>query len=333
MLVQARRLAIPAIEQRGTWLLDDVGVPCSRIPSCPPRRGDRGSPGRRRPTVSATPATATCTPRWRSRAAPAPPRAPSRRSTTSSRPRSTSAAPRLVSTAWHPQAPPPRPQAGRGEPRLQRRIKATSTQPGPSTRQGTRSRTIAVSLGPAPRPSSGRWAHGSTPPGSWPQEGGHNRTGTVFTRNRPPSALGIAAAVAASIWGASPGHAFTTPAPAYTARRGAGWLPRTRSTRTRPPRTRRSSAPHGDRALDRRQPHHPDASNVVAAFQVGRVDAGGDADNGFATSSDGGRTWTDGLLPGLTRDGPHAGPSLPPRLRRGGHVRSRRHRLRQLARL
>jgi glycolate oxidase len=32
MLVQARRLAIPAIEQRGTWLLDDIGVPCARIP-------------------------------------------------------------------------------------------------------------------------------------------------------------------------------------------------------------------------------------------------------------------------------------------------------------
>jgi glycolate oxidase len=32
MLVQARRLAVPAIEQRGNWLLDDVGVPCSRIP-------------------------------------------------------------------------------------------------------------------------------------------------------------------------------------------------------------------------------------------------------------------------------------------------------------
>ncbi|MHB8508503.1 MAG: FAD-binding oxidoreductase [Candidatus Dormibacteria bacterium] len=32
MLVQARRLAIPAIEQRGSWLLDDVGVPCARIP-------------------------------------------------------------------------------------------------------------------------------------------------------------------------------------------------------------------------------------------------------------------------------------------------------------
>lgn len=33
MLVMARRLAIPAIEQRGTWLLDDIGVPCARIPA------------------------------------------------------------------------------------------------------------------------------------------------------------------------------------------------------------------------------------------------------------------------------------------------------------
>ncbi|HEV1998051.1 MAG TPA: FAD-linked oxidase C-terminal domain-containing protein [Candidatus Dormibacteraeota bacterium] len=32
MLVQARRLAIPAIEQRGSWLLDDIGVPCARVP-------------------------------------------------------------------------------------------------------------------------------------------------------------------------------------------------------------------------------------------------------------------------------------------------------------
>jgi glycolate oxidase len=32
MLVQARRLAIPAIERRGNWLLDDVAVPCARIP-------------------------------------------------------------------------------------------------------------------------------------------------------------------------------------------------------------------------------------------------------------------------------------------------------------
>jgi glycolate oxidase len=32
MLVQARRLAVPAIERNGSWLLDDVAVPCARVP-------------------------------------------------------------------------------------------------------------------------------------------------------------------------------------------------------------------------------------------------------------------------------------------------------------
>lgn len=44
-----------------------------------------------------------------------------------------------------------------------------------------------------------------------------------------------------------------------------------------------------------------DPRNVVAAFQEDRVASGGDAGNGFATSFDGGRTWTHGFLPGLTR--------------------------------
>jgi hypothetical protein len=39
---------------------------------------------------------------------------------------------------------------------------------------------------------------------------------------------------------------------------------------------------------------------VVTAFQEGRVDAGGDADNGWASSLDGGLTWGFGNLPGLT---------------------------------
>ena len=41
--------------------------------------------------------------------------------------------------------------------------------------------------------------------------------------------------------------------------------------------------------------------NAVAVFQSGRVDAGGDADNGYAVTLDGGKTWTHGLLPGLTK--------------------------------
>ena len=41
--------------------------------------------------------------------------------------------------------------------------------------------------------------------------------------------------------------------------------------------------------------------NAVAAFQEDRVDSGGDAGNGFATTTDGGKTWHHGYLPGLTR--------------------------------
>lgn len=39
---------------------------------------------------------------------------------------------------------------------------------------------------------------------------------------------------------------------------------------------------------------------IVSGFQVARIYSGGGADVGFATSTDGGKTWTNGLLPGLT---------------------------------
>jgi hypothetical protein len=41
-------------------------------------------------------------------------------------------------------------------------------------------------------------------------------------------------------------------------------------------------------------------STIVSAFQVARVPNGGGADVGFATSTDGGSTWTKGFLPHLT---------------------------------
>jgi hypothetical protein len=41
-------------------------------------------------------------------------------------------------------------------------------------------------------------------------------------------------------------------------------------------------------------------STIVSAFQVGRIFSGGGADIGFATSTDGGATWTNGFLPGIT---------------------------------
>jgi len=42
-------------------------------------------------------------------------------------------------------------------------------------------------------------------------------------------------------------------------------------------------------------------STIVSAFQVARVFAGGGADIGFATSTNGGTTWSYGFLPALTR--------------------------------
>lgn len=41
-------------------------------------------------------------------------------------------------------------------------------------------------------------------------------------------------------------------------------------------------------------------STIVTAFQVARIFGGGGADIGFATSTDGGSTWSNGYLPGIT---------------------------------
>jgi hypothetical protein len=41
-------------------------------------------------------------------------------------------------------------------------------------------------------------------------------------------------------------------------------------------------------------------STIVSAFQVGRIFGGGASDIGFATSSNGGASWTSGFLPGIT---------------------------------
>lgn len=41
-------------------------------------------------------------------------------------------------------------------------------------------------------------------------------------------------------------------------------------------------------------------STLVSTFQVGRIASGGSSDIGFATSTDGGNTWNNGFLPGIT---------------------------------
>src|SRR3981081_4879383 len=55
-------------------------------------------------------------------------------------------------------------------------------------------------------------------------------------------------------------------------------------------------------------------STLVAAFQTGRIAPGGSTDIGWATSTDGGNTWSHGFLPGLTKgegNGPYDAASDP----------------------
>ncbi len=55
-------------------------------------------------------------------------------------------------------------------------------------------------------------------------------------------------------------------------------------------------------------------STLVTAFQVGRIFGGGSSDIGFATSTNGGASWSNGFLPGLTQsqgNGPYNAASDP----------------------
>jgi hypothetical protein len=65
-----------------------------------------------------------------------------------------------------------------------------------------------------------------------------------------------------------------------------------------------SSDPFANPTSQHRTEVEPDTfavgSTIVSAFQVGRFFNGGATDIGFATSTDGGATWTSGTLPGLT---------------------------------
>ena len=49
-------------------------------------------------------------------------------------------------------------------------------------------------------------------------------------------------------------------------------------------------------------------STIVATFQVGRFRSGGASDIGWATSKDGGASWTHGSLPGVTIFVDHSSP-------------------------
>ena len=68
--------------------------------------------------------------------------------------------------------------------------------------------------------------------------------------------------------------------------------------------TRVSTDPFTDTKAQHRTEVEPDTfvngNTIVAAFQIGRISGGGSSDTSFATSTNGGATWTRGSLPGLT---------------------------------
>src|SRR5947199_3101861 len=66
-----------------------------------------------------------------------------------------------------------------------------------------------------------------------------------------------------------------------------------------------SSDPFTNSTSQHRTEVEPDTfafgSTIVAALQVGRFFDGGASDIGWATSTDGGTTWSNGLLSGITK--------------------------------
>src|SRR6266550_6227102 len=67
---------------------------------------------------------------------------------------------------------------------------------------------------------------------------------------------------------------------------------------------RSSSDPYTNAISQHKTEVEPDTfsfgSTIVSAFQVGRIFDGGAANIGFATSTNGGKAWTSGFLPGTT---------------------------------
>jgi hypothetical protein len=73
----------------------------------------------------------------------------------------------------------------------------------------------------------------------------------------------------------------------------------------RPPLVRLSADPFTNGGAEHATEVEPDTfahgMTIVSAFQTGRYADGGSSDIGFATSLDGGATWTSGFLPGISK--------------------------------
>ncbi|WP_035792110.1 exo-alpha-sialidase [Kitasatospora mediocidica] len=97
--------------------------------------------------------------------------------------------------------------------------------------------------------------------------------------------------------------AFTAPASAAVTTQAASHGPQV-SPVTAPALTQISSDPYSDSQAQHATEVEPDTysygSTIVSAFQVGRVTGGGASNIGWATSTDGGQSWTRGFMPATT---------------------------------
>ncbi|MEY9944034.1 putative Ig domain-containing protein [Kitasatospora sp. GAS1066B] len=96
-------------------------------------------------------------------------------------------------------------------------------------------------------------------------------------------------------------------APAFAASQAASHgprAPRATAPALTPALTQISSDPYSDSQAQHATEVEPDTfssgSTIVSAFQVGRVTGGGASNIGWATSSDGGQSWTHGFMPATT---------------------------------
>jgi hypothetical protein len=69
-----------------------------------------------------------------------------------------------------------------------------------------------------------------------------------------------------------------------------------------------ATAPSGEHATEVEPDTFAYGSTIVSAFQTGRVFNGGATDIGWATSTDGGVSWTHGFLPGTSKEAAQPGP-------------------------
>lgn len=78
------------------------------------------------------------------------------------------------------------------------------------------------------------------------------------------------------------------------------------------PLTQVSNDPFTDAQAQHQTEVEPDTfqagNTIVSAFQTGRVSGGGSSNIGWATSTDGGASWTNGFLPGITANSVPTGP-------------------------